>query len=385
MDEAGREALRVGFEGTIKLEFHGAKVSSDAVIRTSTVRGFPVAALLLLHLLLSTQVMASTSGESDEAISSTVVEKVVVIGRSPGAPLWKVRKDRHVLWIFGTPELIPRDLEWRSDEIDHAIALSQEFLLPPSAEIRYSSPLGALRAKRLISHWNENPNSETLQDVLPADLYRLFSTAKNRYAPKKDGLEDLRPSRAADKLFDIAAESADLTSDRKIREALKKQAKRNGARVVWSSAYSKLKRVKPQLETMGSFSDEAELACLKAKLDGLEAQLREMTANARAWADGDIDPLREQHSRPGPGAACAMTALMQEELPPEIQELQVRASDLWLESVDRALVNNESTFAVLPLRELLNDEGLLARLREKGYVVEEPSKVASPGKGTESP
>ena len=30
MGEAGRGALRVGFEGTIKLEFHGAKVSSDA-------------------------------------------------------------------------------------------------------------------------------------------------------------------------------------------------------------------------------------------------------------------------------------------------------------------------------------------------------------------
>jgi hypothetical protein len=30
MGEAGREALRVGFEGAIKLEFHGAKVSSDA-------------------------------------------------------------------------------------------------------------------------------------------------------------------------------------------------------------------------------------------------------------------------------------------------------------------------------------------------------------------
>ena len=30
MGEAGRDTLRVGFEGTIKLEFHGAKVSSDA-------------------------------------------------------------------------------------------------------------------------------------------------------------------------------------------------------------------------------------------------------------------------------------------------------------------------------------------------------------------
>ena len=30
MGETDRDALRVGFEGTIKLEFHGAKVSSDA-------------------------------------------------------------------------------------------------------------------------------------------------------------------------------------------------------------------------------------------------------------------------------------------------------------------------------------------------------------------
>ncbi len=30
MGEAGTGALRIGFEGTIKLDFHGAKVSSDA-------------------------------------------------------------------------------------------------------------------------------------------------------------------------------------------------------------------------------------------------------------------------------------------------------------------------------------------------------------------
>ena len=44
----------------------------------------------------------------------------------------------------------------------------------------------------------------------------------------------------------------------------------------------------------------------------------------------------------------------------------------WLDAVDAAFATNRSTFAVLSMRALLRPDGWLAKLRAKGYTVEEP-------------
>ncbi|HEY0799587.1 MAG TPA: hypothetical protein VGD54_01995, partial [Steroidobacteraceae bacterium] len=44
----------------------------------------------------------------------------------------------------------------------------------------------------------------------------------------------------------------------------------------------------------------------------------------------------------------------------------------WLRAVDDALTNNASSFTVLAIDELMEPDGLLVKLRAKGYVVDEP-------------
>ena len=44
----------------------------------------------------------------------------------------------------------------------------------------------------------------------------------------------------------------------------------------------------------------------------------------------------------------------------------------WLAEADTALNDNESSFAVLPISQLLKPDGWLAKLRERGYSVRDP-------------
>ena len=56
-----------------------------------------------------------------------------------------------------------------------------------------------------------------------------------------------------------------------------------------------------------------------------------------------------------------------------ITELLARAEREWLETADLALTEHDTSFAVLHIREMFNENGLLAKLKAKGYEVREPN------------
>ena len=86
--------------------------------------------------------------------------------------------------------------------------------------------------------------------------------------------------------------------------------------------------------------------------------------------------LRALPPLPDPDGSC-MAALLGSQA---VQDLHLQGLDdpaasgarAWLEAVDKALADNPSTLAILPVDELLKENGRLSMLREKGYRVEEP-------------
>ena len=83
------------------------------------------AALLLVLAVLST----STGAQAP--LETTTAPSILVTGQRPGPALWRVSKDDHVLWIFGSYAPLPRQIDWRSQQLETVLADSQELLDTP--------------------------------------------------------------------------------------------------------------------------------------------------------------------------------------------------------------------------------------------------------------
>ncbi len=329
-------------------------------------------ALLLAASTVVPGATAQEDGGSQPRPVDLVEEEIQVLGKLPGPPLWKVTRGDHVLWILGTPELVPDGLRWQSDSIEKVLAQSREYLTSRAVTVRASNPVRVVRGLRQFRRTRRIPDRETLEDLLPEDLYQLFSETRLRYAPKQDDLERLRPNVAAKELFDSAAQSAGMERWHIIHRAIERSARKHRVKEVRTVLSKRFKDSTDLLDEMEEMSGGAEQTCLQARLQGLDAQLEAHARLAAAWAVGDLASLR---AHPGDPAteACDPRRLAPD--PEELREMESRSWELWLENAERALSNNDSTFAILPLEDLLRADGPLSQFRERGYEVVEPDET----------
>lgn len=326
-----------------------------------------------LLLAASAAVPGATAQENGGAQPPPVdrfEEEIQVLGELPGPPLWKVTRDDHVLWILGYPEWVPGDLLWQTDSVDHALARSSEYLT--SADVRITAnPLKAPRLLKQFRRTQRIPDRGTLENLLPEDLYQLFSETRLRYAPKRDALDEFRPSAAAKELFYSAARSGGLERGYTIHRAIEKRARKHNVKKV-RTVLSERYKDSALLDSMEEMSAGAERTCLQARLQGLDAQLEAHKRLAAAWAIGDLASLRAHPGDPAADACDPWQLALDSE---KLNQVEARRWALWLENADRVLSNNDSTFAILPLKDLLRPDGPLSQLRERGYEVVEPDEA----------
>jgi hypothetical protein len=302
------------------------------------------------------------------------VEEVLVTGQQPGPGLWKVTRPgaegEHVLWILGTHGPLPRKLEWRSRELERALATSQVVIAPVAMDAKVG-PLGGITLLPSLIGIRDNPDGLELKDVVPAELYARWIPLKERYIGRDRDVEGWRPIFAAQKLYESALRKAGLERSGVIWPAVEKLARKSKVPVTEPEVAIKVDKPRAAIKDFKRAPLD-DLECFAKTIERLESDLDLMRERANAWAMGDVQRLR-QLTYVDNASACIAAVLdsrfMQERGAAQWPRMRAEA---WLAAVERAFAMNASTVAVLSIDQILKPDGYVARLRAKGYVVEDP-------------
>lgn len=333
------------------------RVSSPA-LNGLPIKTFRVVLLAVTCLLPVVSVVAKSAESTG---TEPVMEEVVITGKKPGPPLWEVVNGDRKLFIFGSLVPLPKSFEWESERVEWVISQSAEFIGPPGIRSGTSNPFKLPGILRELNKRKKLPEGQTLEQVLPPDVYAAFLKEKERYAPKNRKLLPMRPRFAAEELSRRAFESAGLSDENRITPWIAKRARKND--LIVTEAVVNLP-IEEALDMLKQVSPEADEACMRTVLTSIHTDLAAALKRAEAWMEGSVDLLKVQ-DYPDVGAACTDALLNG----PIAQEARIKARDLWFESAVRALENNDSTFSILPMREIFHPEGLVARLKKQGYSV----------------
>ena len=308
-------------------------------------------------LLLPWFAAAAGAGDRPLFAEPAVIEEVVVTGRRPGPPLWKIEHKGHVLWLFGLVDPVPRRLQWDEASVAHILSESEVLLMPPSVSASVSNPLRVLGLLRKLRRIERLPRGTTLQDVIPIHTNQALLRLVDDNDLKPSRYERLQPMHAAQKLRQDALHRAGLAEPEHIQERIRKLARK-----------SRLPVVDPQidydvdaaLQAIGSVPMYDQITCLNVTLKALLHDTRAAAERARAWAEGDATLLRELNY-PQPDSKCGASLFDNTTLRAAVD----LAQEKWLDDAVQHLARHQVLFGVLSMRELVTEDGLRARLETR--------------------
>ena len=306
-----------------------------------------------------------------DSVSDAVPATVVVEGRRPGPGVWKVSKGDHVMWVFGTYAPLPQKMDWDSARVERLVAKSQEVLTRPGARLEVGFFRGLTLLPTAIGI-DKNPDGATLHDVLPADVYARWQVLKGKYIGEDDGIERRRPIFVADTLLSAGMSKSGLTQNTRVEELIEKTAKHNKIKVTSTTLSMDVDDPRGMMKEFKK-SQVEDVACFTKTLQRLEGDIDAMRVRANAWANGNIAEISSlDYAERDKACNDALFNSQFAKNSPAFQHLPERIRANWVKAAEKSLADNASTFALLPMNDIVGPTSYLADLQVKGYTVESP-------------
>jgi uncharacterized protein YbaP (TraB family) len=322
-----------------------------------------VAATLLAAAAMLAGGLIARTANADEPIAneaSAKLEEIVVNGERAGPGLWHVYKGSAQLWIFATVTPLPKDMTWRSKQLETLLDSTDQLLVLKPLEIGIARALWLLVTQRdllMVGH------GKRLKDVMPAELHERFAVQRAKFTKDSDKWEKYRPIIAAAFLEEDALHAVGLSTRLDLADEVRTLARKHHVRI----EEFKVAGLHDVLDALKTLPPETEEKCVAASLATIEAGLPRLIDRAQAWTTGDMQRIK---SLPEPAEVIACRAAVT--VDPGAGDLYALLRQTWLENMERHLQSGGVTLAVVSMDMLIESGGFLDELRARGYTIDAP-------------
>lgn len=311
----------------------------------------------LCLLALAPQTAGAQTPQEPEA---TTVDEVVVLARRSGAPMWTVSRGDSTLILVGAITGIPRDLEWRPDDLEAAAARSQQILTPQVGRASVTDLLRVIWRIRTIARM---PRGQTSADYLTpewqARLDAVMAGERN---------QDWRTKSLLILGFDLMQDKAGYTGRRggdDAMDVIRRAARR--ARVETRPVGTV--RGDELIDSLIEAPQSAHVPCVEAAIAAAEQGPDASRERAEDWRARRVPEV----------VASPIDKALNECWPWGDPEIAPRLHQQWAAAIETALISPGVTMGVAPIRLLAEEGGVLDGLEARGFDVVGPEwKAGAP-------
>ncbi|CAN5437197.1 TraB/GumN family protein [soil metagenome] len=288
---------------------------------------------------------------------ANLVQELVLNARLPGPAWWKVSDADTTVYVLGVPGMTPSKMDVDDSVLKRRLDGANVLIMGQEADISVVRIVGlAMGGKRFFL--SDKPMRQTLPPPLRARLEARLEAMKE----KPDSMDEVKPAFAGF-LVANAGDSGNVSiSLGGVTETIRKIAKgkdiEKRPRIQNLPGYSLIDAVK----TLGAAPQPLQELCLDAGLRQAESGEGGIKATAERWARGEVRAVVAADR--GFSRCLAST-------PGIAKELRDGQTDA-VKAISAALGKPGKAVAVIELRSLLAEGGVLEQLQARGFKVETP-------------
>ncbi len=302
-----------------------------------------------LALLASSPIAAYAQIPEDP--EANLVEELVVNARLPGPAWWRISDADTTIYVLGTLASLPKGAAWDRSVLERRLDGAFALILPPVGRAGITDIPAMLRLRGKLK-------SDQPLDAAAPELAPRLAKVRAQLGKKPDAYREWSPL-GAGIMIAMDYQKTNRLDPGEPERAVGKLARKHRVKARPAGTYKAMPVVKAAVR---DHSAEAGRLCLEGVLSEAEAGGAAARSAAQAWARGDV---REAIAGPRNFQRCIRSL-------PGMVELEKRAMDDEIAALTEAMKTPGHAVALFSIRGLVAQNGLLDRMRAKGFTVKTP-------------